>query len=82
MTDRNRDLPKKPLLFYLQMMSYRDICFCLASRKMYEGKKCVNSDCIRHASQIPNNLPEWELIAWSDFSEKCKCFKKDGVENV
>ena len=47
------------------MMCYRDICFCLASNKFYEGEKCVNSDCMRHASTIPDNLPEWELFAYS-----------------
>lgn len=49
-------------------MTYRDICFCHASNEYFCKEHnipiCKNTHCIRHASTIPDNLPEWELFAY------------------
>lgn len=41
-------------------MTYRDICFCHASNDHYckenNVSKCTNTECMRHASTIPDNL--------------------------
>lgn len=61
------------------MMCYKDKTYCMASSKtlskQYGIKYCDNTKCWRHASEIPDNLPEWELTAWSDFSTRCKTDK-------
>lgn len=47
-------------------MTYRDICFCHASNDHYckenNVSKCTNTECMRHASTIPDDLPEWEQM--------------------
>lgn len=57
-------------------MTYKDKCYCTASNfKFCEQnglKYCDNKDCWRHCSEIPKDLPEWELIAYADFSDRCK----------
>lgn len=60
------------------MMCYKDICYCAASAANYDGQKCTNTDCNRHAKHIPYDLPEWELIALADFSDRCVYYKKLG----
>lgn len=61
------------------MMCYKDKTYCMASSdymcKKYDIKYCNNTDCWRHASEIPDDLPEWEPVAWSDFSQRCKTDK-------
>lgn len=56
-------------------MTYQDKCYCMRSNKRmckaYDLEYCTNTDCWRHADEIPGNLPEWELIAWSEF-KNCK----------
>lgn len=61
------------------MMCYRDKTYCMASSeklsKQYGIKYCGNTTCWRHASEIPDNLPEYLPVAWSDFSIRCKTDK-------
>lgn len=66
-------------------MTYRDICFCHASNKQFCAKNnvpiCTNTNCMRHASTIPDNLQEWELFAYADFHQECKNYKpKNGLK--
>lgn len=62
-------------------MTYRDICFCQASNDHYckenNVSKCTITECMRHASTIPDDLPEWELFAYSDFSGKCGRYRTE-----
>lgn len=66
-------------------MTYRDICFCHASNDHYckenNVSKCTNTECMRHASTIPDDLPEWELFAYSDFSGKCVKYRTELRKN-
>ena len=61
-------------------MSYRDICFCMQSRKEWadtdEKPICTNNKCKRHASSIPfERLDFREVFSVSDFSERCGEYK-------
>lgn len=47
-------------------MTYRDMTFCYAD--------CLNSDCMRHSSNVQDDLPEWMPVSWSDFSVDCDKF--------
>ena len=59
-------------------MTYNDKCYCMRSNedmcKTYGFEHCTNTECRRHADEIPDNLPEWELIAWSVF-KNCKKYR-------
>lgn len=48
----------------------------LIKERRFHLQICKNTHCIRHASTIPDNLPEWELFAYSDFRNKCKNYKE------
>lgn len=60
-------------------MCYKDKTYCMASSeqlsKQYGIEYCNNTKCWRHAIEIPKDLPEWEPVAWSDFSKRCKTDK-------
>ncbi len=58
-------------------MTYKDKCYCMRSSKHWCDERkldyCDNAECYRHSSEIPKDLPPWELIAWSEFPQ---CDKK------
>lgn len=61
------------------MMCYKDKCYCKRSSEHWceqeHYKYCDNKQCYRHASEIPDNLPEYLPICWSDFGEQCEDYK-------
>lgn len=48
------------------MLCYKDMSFCSASYKEAE-KPCIYTECFRHLSKVPENLPDYMPVAVSDF---------------
>ena len=40
------------------MLCYKDMSFCSASYKEAE-KPCIYTECFRHLSKVPENLPDY-----------------------
>ena len=60
------------------MLCYKDMSFCSASYKEAE-KPCIYTECFRHLSKVPENLPDYMPIAIPDFSKICKDYKYEKI---